>query len=179
MVLGFFRKNPRRAVIATLYDRIATAARDPALYRELGVPDTVEGRFEALALHMILVLRRLRQLPPPADEVAQELVDFFFGHMDASLREMGVGDFGVPKRIHKLAEAFYGRTRAYDAALDETGDDALAAALARNVGETDRPADALARYVRASAASLADAGLDALLTTGPRFAEPGSSGGRP
>ena len=77
-ILGLFRKNSRREAIETLYQRIAAASRDPFLYLDQGVPDTVEGRFEALTLHVTLVLRRLRQLPSPADEVAQELVDAFF-----------------------------------------------------------------------------------------------------
>src|SRR5690349_12607645 len=106
MVLGIFRKDPRRVVVETLYQRIAAASREPMLYASLGIPDTVEGRFESVALHLILVLRRLRQLPPPANDVAQDLVDGFFRHLDRSLRELAVGDLAVPKRMKKLAEAF-------------------------------------------------------------------------
>ena len=109
-VLGFFRKDPRREAIETLYGRIAAASREPGLYLDLGVPDTVEGRFEAVTLHVILVLRRLGGLPGPADEVAQDLVDCFFRHLDASLRELAVGDLAVPKRMNKLGEAFAGRS---------------------------------------------------------------------
>src|SRR3954447_12346020 len=95
MVLSFFRRDPRRPVIETLYGRIAAAAREPGLYRALGVPDTLDGRFGSLALHAVLVLRRLRRLPPPADEVAQDLVDALFRELDPSLRAPGGGDPGA------------------------------------------------------------------------------------
>ena len=167
MILGFFRKDPRRPVIETLYQRIAAAARQPVLYLNLGVPDTVEGRFEAIVLHLTLSPRRLRQLPPPAEAVAQDLVDCFFRHLDASLRELGVGDAGVPRRMKSLGAAFNGRSQAYDAALDEPDDEALASALARNVIGASEPARDLAAYVRRCEAALAPVTLDALLADGP------------
>jgi cytochrome b pre-mRNA-processing protein 3 len=176
-----FRANPRREVVETLYQRIAAASRAPFLYADLGVPDTVEGRFEAVALHMVLVLRRLRELPSPADQVAQDLVDCFFRHLDASLRELAVGDLAVPKRMKTLAEAFSGRSRAYDEALS-TGDGmALAKALARNVLGTAEPAHGLASYVRESEVELTIQDLNGLLREGPRFAEAETrpQGGRP
>ncbi len=169
-VLGLFRKDPRRAAIETLYQRTAAASREPFLYRDLGIPDTVEGRFEAATLHVILVLRRLTALPSPADEVAQELTDCFFRHLEASLRELAVGDLAVPKRMKKLGEAFTGRSLAYRKALEEGGEDALAATVARNVLGIAEPAPALASYVRASDAELADLSLNDLLRDGPRFA---------
>ena len=86
MIFSLFRKDPRRTTIATLYKRIATASRSPGLYAALGIPDTLEGRFEALSLHMVLALRALRELPHPADEVAKDLTDAFFRDMDAEER---------------------------------------------------------------------------------------------
>jgi cytochrome b pre-mRNA-processing protein 3 len=182
MILSLFRRDPRRVQIATLYERVATAARAPALYVALHVPDTVEGRFEALSLHVMLVLRALRHQPPPADEIARELAGAFFRDLDAVLRESGVGDTKVPKRMKTLAEAFYGRARAYDGCLDAGGEAALAEALARNV--TGRaPAAPLARYVMAADTALRGQGLDALLRDGPRFPVPQSfaaaTGGTP
>ncbi len=170
----FRRSDARRRTIGALHARVNAAARAPGLYRALGVPDTVEGRFEALCLHHVLVLRRLRALPPPAGDVAQDLVDTLFSQLDASLRELGVGDFGVPKRMKKLGRAFYGRAEGYDAALDAGDPDALAQRLARNVlGEDDAGrATGLARYVAASEQALAAFDLDALLTQGPRFPAP-------
>jgi cytochrome b pre-mRNA-processing protein 3 len=172
MVLSLFRKNPRRAAIESLYQRTAAASREPSLYLDLGIPDTVEGRFEAVTLHMILVLRRLGGLPDPAGEVAQDLVDCFFRHLDASLRELAVGDLAVPKRMKKLGEAFTGRSLAYHRALDAGDGGDLAATLARNVLAEAEPAHRLASYVRDSAAELAAQSLDDLLREGPRFAPP-------
>ena len=170
MVLSLFRRNPRREAIESLYQRTAAASREPWLYSDLGVPDTVEGRFEAVTLHVILVLRRLTGLPDPGGEVAQELLDCFFRHLDASLRELAVGDLAVPKRMKKLGEAFTGRSLAYRQALGLAEDETLAAALARNVLGRSEPAQALASYVRASETELSDQGLDDLLGLGPRFA---------
>lgn len=177
MIPGFLRRaRERRRTIGTLHQRIGEAARRPDLYAALGVPDTVEGRFEALSLHVILVLRRLGQLPPPADEVAQELIDSVFVQLDESLRELGVGDMGVSKRIKKLGASFYARAGAYGTALDAGDMRGLAAALARNVlaheTATNEPgtAEGLAVYVRASADSLGGQDLDALLNQGPLFA---------
>ncbi|MEH3118630.1 MAG: ubiquinol-cytochrome C chaperone [Methylorubrum populi] len=174
MIAGLFRRaDRRRRTIRTLHRRIGEAARRPGLYTALGVPDTVEGRFEALSLHVILVLRRLGQLPPPAADVAQDLVDSVFMQLDAALRELGIGDMGVPKRIRKLGAAFYARAGTYGAALDTGDRAALAAALARNVldgGAADGAAP-LAAYVEAAAAALSAQGLDGLLEEGPRFPE--------
>jgi cytochrome b pre-mRNA-processing protein 3 len=174
VIFNLFRKDPRRTVIASLYARIATASREPGLYGSLGVPDTLEGRFEALCLHMVLALRGLRELPPPADEVGRDLTDAFFGDLDASLREMGVGDTAVPKRMKKLGEAFYGRARAYDQALNSGDEDALGAALGRNVIGQEAPARALARYALAADRDFKALSLDAILDRGFTFPPPGS-----
>ncbi|GJD99043.1 ubiquinol-cytochrome C chaperone family protein [Methylobacterium isbiliense] len=175
MIRNLFRRDDgRRRVIEALHVRINAAARQPGLYLALGVPDTVEGRFETLCLHVILVLRRLRQLPAPAEDVAQDLVDSVFAQLDSSLRELGVGDLGVAKRMKKLAQAFYGRAGAYDAALDAGDRPALAVALARNVLARDE-AEAgtpLAAYVAAAAEALGRQDLDALLGHGPVLPDP-------
>jgi cytochrome b pre-mRNA-processing protein 3 len=172
MILRLFRRSSRRLVIASLYERVATSSRHPDLYLGLGIPDTIEGRFESLALHVMLVLRTLRGRPSPADEVAADLADALFRDLDASLREMGVGDTAVPKRMKKLAEAFYGRARAYDAPLDAGDEAALAATLGRNVLGSEAPAPALARYALAADRALKAQDLDALLRSGPRFLLP-------
>ena len=101
-------------------------------YLEHGVADTFEGRFELLILHAGPVLKRLNEAEAPGPDLAQDLVDAIFRHLDAGLREMGVGDLAVPKRIKKLAEAFLGRSAAYDSAIGE-GQEAVEAALSRNV----------------------------------------------
>ena len=169
MITALLRRDGgRRRTIEALHTRV------PALYEALGVPDTVEGRFEALCLHVILLLRRLGDLPAPGPDVAQDLVNSVFRQLDAALRELGVGDFGVPKRMKKLGKAFYGRAESYGEALDAGDRDALAGALARNVLGTQeagagRP---LADYVAAADAWLADADLDAILGGRPLFPEP-------
>jgi len=180
MILSLFRRDPRRTLIVTLYARVAGAARAPGLYAALGVPDTVEGRFEALSLHVMLALRALRAAPPPADEVAGQLAEAFFRDMDAVLRESGVADAKVPKRMKTLAEAFYGRARAYDGPLDARDESALGEALARNA-TAGAPADGLARYALAADRVLRAQGLDELVRAGPRFPAPESfaAGGRP
>ena len=127
------------------------AARHPRLYREYGVPDTVDGRFELISLHAILVLRALAGSTASNVEVfRQNLVDEVFRDMDRSLREMGTGDLSVGKKVRKMAEVFYGRLKVYTAALDST-EDSLASALSRNVwpdGGTSGHSRQLARYVR-------------------------------
>lgn len=147
-----FRKSPAESggTIDVIYGAIVAQAREPQFYEDLGVPDSVEGRFDLLVLHLWMVLRRLG---PPSDgnDLSQALFDHFCSDMDANLREMGVGDLTVPKRMQKFGEAFYGRSAAYDAALAQ-GADALAGALCKNVLNGQRPDDArrLARYVEAS-----------------------------
>jgi cytochrome b pre-mRNA-processing protein 3 len=177
VIFNLFRRDSRQRVIATLYERVASASRQPALYAELGVPDTLEGRFEALSLHMVLALRVLRELPPPADEVGRDLTDAFFRDLDASLREMGVGDTAVPKRMKKLGEAFFGRARAYDLALNTGDEDALALALGRNITGQEAPAGNLARYARAVDTSSKALTLDAILGQGFTFPPPGGFAG--
>ncbi len=169
---SLFRRDPRRELVAGLYARVAGAARQRALYADLGVPDTVEGRFEALSVHMVLALRALRHKPDPAGDVARDLTDAFFRDLDASLREMGVGDTAVPKRMKTLAEAFYGRAGVYDSALDAGDEAALAAALGRNVCGSDAPAPGLARYALSADRALKSATAEAFLHEGPRFPAP-------
>ncbi|MCJ2088717.1 ubiquinol-cytochrome C chaperone [Methylobacterium sp. E-005] len=173
MIGRLFRQaNARRQAVEGLHVALSMAARRPGLYTGLDVPDTVEGRFEALCLHAILVLRRLNRLPAPAAEVAQDLVNSVFTQLDASLRELGVGDMGVGKRMKKLGAAFYGRATGYDAALDAGDTGALRAVLVRNVLGGAGDGVGLAAYVQAADAALAGADLDLLLGAGPPFPEP-------
>lgn len=176
--LFLFRSNPNRAAAQDLYAAIVAQARQPAFYAALGVPDTVDGRFEMVALHAFLVLRRLKETPAPGAALGQALFDAMFADMDRSLREMGVGDLGVGRRVKSMAEGFYGRIGAYDAALLLPADDALQEALRRNVygtvkhGSSLAGARALAVYVRASAATLAAQDLAELEGGRPRFTTP-------
>ena len=155
-----FRKprTPPRGTIEAIYGMIVTQAREPLFYRDLAVPDTVNGRFDMLVLHLWMVLRRLKPLEGGAG-LSQALFDRFCDDMDGNLREMGVGDLTVPKRMQAFGEAFYGRAAAYDLAL-AAGEEPLAQALCKNIlnGAEIENARALARYAKAAIAALA--GLD-------------------
>lgn len=174
-MFGFLRRKRRDATIAHLHDAIVAAAREPRLYGEGGFRDSVDERFEALTLHVLLVLRRLRELPAPAAEVAQELVDSVFAHIEAGMRETGVGDMGVPKKMKKLGRAFYDRTAKYEAALEDRDAAALGAELARRLGRQDGM-DGLAAYLLGSVKTLSGQDLAGLLER-PAFAEPARIGG--
>lgn len=172
-----FRK-PRlapRGTIEAIYGMIVTQAREPIFYRDLGVPDTVNGRFDLLLLHLWLLLRRLRTVQG-ATELSQALFDRFCEDMDDNLREMGVGDQTVPKRMRAFGEAFYGRVQAYDQAM-EGGGEALASAICKNIlnGTGMDQAQRLAAYARATEADLGRTDEAALLRASfkfpPAFAE--------
>ena len=175
MILPRFRRNPDQSTIASLYGAIVAHARVPAFYGAYGVPDTALGRFDLVVLHAVLVVRRLRG-SDARQTLGQGVFDAFCRDMDDNLREMGVSDVGVPRTMRRLAEAFYGRARAYEAALAAADDEVLVAALMRNVYADGAPrvaAAVLAAYVRAAARMLADAD-DATLARGEaRFPEPG------
>jgi cytochrome b pre-mRNA-processing protein 3 len=149
MFLRKKRQNERRGTIERLYGAIVAQARNPVFYTQLNAPDTVEGRFDLVVLHLFMVNERLGSLGDEGKVAAQELLDFFFEDMDASLREIGIGDLSVPKKMRSLAEAYLGRSAAYQAALRTRDEAALAASLAKNVyGEETVSAEAaaLARY---------------------------------
>jgi cytochrome b pre-mRNA-processing protein 3 len=164
-----FAKDPLKARARVLYDAVLDAARKPALYGPHGAPDTVDGRFDLIVLHAILLFRRLRDGGEPGKRLAQLVFDIMFDDMDAALREMGTGDLSVGKRIKAMGEAFYGRAKAYEAALAAGDEVALTDAIVRNMfdsdgGEADAPrAAAFARYAMKSAAQLAGQAPDALI----------------
>lgn len=145
-------RSPMRRTIESIYGAIVAQARQPVFYREFGVPDSVDGRFDVLVLHLWLVLRHWQKREQA--ETSQALIDRFCSDMDHNLRELGVGDLTVPKRMVKFGEALYGRAHAYDAALEESGQ-ALAQALNRNIynGRDPESAERLARYVKDAAAA--------------------------
>ena len=171
----FVRRN-RLAPVEKLHDSIAAEARDPDLFTRIGIADTFEGRFEILSLHLALVLRRLAELPAPAAEVAQELTDLAFLRLDQGLREIGIGDLSVPKRMKALAKHFYGRAAVYHTALEARDREKLVEALRRNVFGGDKgDAGGLAERIAAFEHRLAGLDLAGLLTKGVRGAEAGES----
>jgi cytochrome b pre-mRNA-processing protein 3 len=177
MILHLFRRPPRAATIASFYGMIVAQARRPVFYRSYLVPDTVNGRFEMVTLHTVLVLRRLEGETGPLRRLGQGLFDAFCQDMDASMREMGVGDLTVPKKMRRIGEAFYGRLATYRDALAAPDAGVLVAALNRNVfsGAADEPgAGLLAAYMRAVSGALARTDEAALMRAEPRFPDPDS-----
>jgi cytochrome b pre-mRNA-processing protein 3 len=154
------RRNPHERAGYLLYGAAVAAARAPYFYLPtgaggLGVPDTLDGRFDLVGLHVFLAIRRLGAAAP---KLAQSVFDAMFSDMDVNLREMGVGDLSVGKKVKIMWEAFHGRSTAYQAALQADDVHALAAALARNVWRGAPPAGAavaLAQIARAQDAHLA------------------------
>tara|TARA_R110002020_G_scaffold474702_1_gene706799 strand:- start:7240 stop:7806 length:567 start_codon:yes stop_codon:yes gene_type:complete len=129
----FKRKKANQALVGLQYEHLTAAARSPEFYRFMDVPDTVMGRFEMISAHLLLYLRRTSASGPAAQGLAQDIVDAFFEDVDHSIRELGVGDVGVPKRMKKFARMFYGRAKSYGDALDAGDETALAEALRRNI----------------------------------------------
>ena len=167
MILARFRRNSQAPTIHALYGAIVAQARSVTFYGDYRVPDTVEGRFDLIVLHLVLLLNRLGRSAEAWRGLGQELFDAFCGDLDANLREMGVGDLAVPKRMQAFAEAFYGRQAAYLAALDAADQRVFEKALARNIfpAGNDAAAAQLARYARAAVTSL-DAQDDSALVRG-------------
>lgn len=181
MIISLFRRNRQPETISTLYGMIVAQARLPVFYRDFHVPDTVNGRFDMIVLHLALVLRRLSGGQPVYPEAGQQLFDRFCEDMDGNLREIGIADLKVPKEMRQMGEAFYGRAQAYDAALDRSGDDALAEVLIRNIfegaGDSAIRATQLARYVRSADRMLAEQEPAALVAGEVRFPQPAAGGG--
>lgn len=172
-MLSLFARRPS-AEPASLYGSLVAHARRPIFYTEYGVPDTLDGRFDLLILHAWMIFRRLGHDGGHGRALAQATFDLLFADLDSSLREMGVGDLTVPKKIRRMTEAFYGRIAAYDAALNG-GSDALEAALARNVlGNEAAPARAgpLARYVEDAVKTLDEVDTAALFAGRLTLPEP-------
>lgn len=163
---GFLRKrNKHERAAFQLYSAAVAAARDPYLYATLGIPDTLDGRFDAIGLYVYLTIRRLGSETEPGPALAQAVFDAMFHDMDTNLREMGVSDMSVGKRNRAMWEAFHGRSAAYAAAWDDPA--ALADSLARNLWRGAEPpagaAGALVRIAQAQAACLTGQRFETLL----------------
>jgi cytochrome b pre-mRNA-processing protein 3 len=156
----------RKKRAAFLYGRAVAQSRNPVFYSDLGVPDTVDGRFDMIALHVFILMHRLKTQGEP--KLCQALFDRMFKMMDPMLREMGVGDLSVPKHMKRMMNGFNGRMRAYSAALEAENNEAMIEALNRNIYASGDGQDNLlkvrwmADYVRQSAE---------MKTTDPVFAD--------
>ncbi|MEE8334535.1 MAG: ubiquinol-cytochrome C chaperone family protein [Alphaproteobacteria bacterium] len=166
MLKRLFGESAARRAATGLYGAAVDQARMPVFYTDYAVPDTVDGRFEMVTLHVFLLMRRLKAGDDGAAEASQALYDVMFDDMDRTLREMGAGDLGVGRRVKTMAQAFSGRLVAYDVGLDGA-DEELRAALARNVFRGEEASDealaGLARYLRAQAAALDAQPIEAVI----------------
>jgi len=133
MFKNLTRRKETRKKAEKLYQLIVERTRTPVFYEVFEVPDTVEGRFELLSLHAFLILQRLKQEGEGAAELSQATFDVMFENVDLNLREVGIGDIGLARRIKKMAEGFYGRVEAYEQAVEAEDSKALKAALERNL----------------------------------------------
>ncbi len=149
----FSAHNDRLDRVHDLYTAIVTQARQAQFYQNLGVPDSLDGRFDLIVLHLHLVARKLLASGDQGKEIEQGLLTLFFADMDRSLREMGVGDLSVGKKIRNMAEAYYGRASAYDEALKSESVQPLQDAVVRNVyggkDVSEAAATCVASYTRA------------------------------
>ncbi len=167
MIRALFRKNPAAEAADMLYLAVAGAARNPALFAACGVPDTVEGRFEALAAHVFLVARRLEAAGTDGAPLAQAFIDRFFADLDNAVRAIGIGDLSVGKKVKAYAKAFYGRVEAYTAGLASADPEVLQSAVRRNLLGADAAPRAegekLARYLAASDQRLSAMSLEVVM----------------
>ncbi|TLP43414.1 MULTISPECIES: ubiquinol-cytochrome C chaperone family protein [Cohaesibacter] len=164
MIFSLFHKETAQEKAAdALYREIVAQARQPEFYIDYQVEDSVTGRFEMIVLHAYMLFHRLRDEDQQARDLGQAVFDRFFKDMDHSLREIGIGDLSVPKKIKKMAQAFYGHVGAYDTSREE-GDESFAAALTRNIyPDTDGihdKAPALVDYVQACTQALAEQSVE-------------------
>ena len=156
-----------------LYAAAVAQARHPDFYRYQAAADSVRGRFELICLHTFLIFRRLKECGRPGQELAQALHDIMFADMDRSLREMGIGDMSVGKKVKQMAQAFYGREQAYRTGLASDDPTMLAAALGRNLYRSAIPGrsqvDAMAAYVRRERVAIAAVSFQDLQAARLRF----------
>jgi cytochrome b pre-mRNA-processing protein 3 len=166
---SFFAADPYQLPAHHAYVALVEQSRLPMFYAEAEVPDTIDGRFDVIALHMFLLSERAR---PHSPEFVRALWEAFFSDMDRSLREMGASDTGIGKRIKKMVQAFYGRIDAYERTVDdvEAFKETLRRNLYRGVEVSDSAVARVAAYVHEKRAVLAASDTDALLRGEIRFA---------
>ena len=172
------KRGVSEEILIRTYEAIVAAARQPPFFSSWHIPDTPLGRFESLSLHMILFLHRTKNGSAELKSLGQEVVEEFFKDVDHSLRELGIGDTSVPKRMKRLARMFYGRAAAYDAAIDDGDNIALATALDRNLfpdGPQWAEAPNMAAYVMDAAKGLAGQTEAGILAGNINFPVPAES----
>jgi cytochrome b pre-mRNA-processing protein 3 len=157
------RRQPHDTTATDLYGRLVAHARTPAFYAVHGVPDTPEGRLELIVLHLVLMLRRLAKDGEPGSSLSRAISETFVTDMDDCMREMGVSDISVARKVKKVAAALFDRIRDYGAALDKGDRDTLSALIARHIQEAPAitaGANRIADFAFDAEAGLARAELD-------------------
>ena len=174
-----FGRGPAGATARGLYRRIVEQARQPGFFTGCGVPDTVDGRFEMIALHLFLLLHRLKagrqEAPEESDILSQAVFDTMFEDMDQNLREMGAGDLSVGRKVKQMAEAVYGRIAAYERGLRGGGEileDALRRNLYGTAAASPEQVTTMASYLRAEVETLAAQQQADILAGRVRFGPP-------
>lgn len=148
MFRRFLGADPKAQAARALYDALVARSRAPIFYTAFAVPDTIDGRFDSLTLHAFAVMAALKSLGPEGEKLGTDLASVIFAGFDESLRELGVGDFGISRRMKAMGGAFYGRLEVYGGAASKT---ALAEAILRNLYRGEAPhrpeAEAMAHYI--------------------------------
>lgn len=162
------RRKSIKSAAAGLYQSAVTQSRDPRFYTDLGVSDTMDGRFDLVSMHVFLIMARLRTLGRDGNSLSQALFDHMFKSMDETLREIGVGDLAVPKHMQRMMKAFNGRVHSYHAAIANNNLQELELAVVRNIyriegGDMPTAARMLAEYISLSAGHLLQQDLHALM----------------
>ncbi|WP_029416106.1 ubiquinol-cytochrome C chaperone family protein [Brevundimonas bacteroides] len=172
MLQKLFRVRPNDRIGLDLYAKTVEQARDPAFFTDLGVADEIDARFELYTLHILLLILRLRDEGEAGAEIAQDLFDVYVSALDNALRELGVHDVTVGKKMRKLGEALYGRMTAYEGPVRAADKAALAEALSRNVysGAAGETGERLADYALRARVGLAGQSLKQVLAR-PAWAE--------
>ncbi len=130
------RRKSIKTAAAGLYQAAVAQSRDPRFYTDLGVSDTMDGRFDLVALHVFIIMQRLSHLGRDGRALSQALFDHMFTNMDLTLREVGVGDMSVPKHMKRMMRAFNGRAHSYHAAINDNDQQSLELAVVRNIYRT-------------------------------------------
>ena len=182
MFSNLFSFSDEKKTAHKLYIVLVEQARQPAFYEKYGVADTLAGRFDMIVLHAVLLLRRFAQKPDQTKELSQALFDYMFDDFDLNLRETGIGDTGIGKRIKKMGTGFYGRAAVYNEGLDTENQQMLKDALARNLYRETEPSEenlaCMASYMQREAANLDALDLDQLMKGAFQFGPPPGPEGR-
>lgn len=174
--MGFFdryrAKKQAAEKASALYVKVVEQSRLPRFYIDHGVPDSVDGRFDMIIVHVMLLIRRLRGHGKDASDLSQEVLNLLFGDMDRNFREMGIGDMSIGKHVKKVAKAFYGRAEVIEEGLDKGAEDlasGLLETLYRSVENAEKNAADVAAYVIATDQHLAGQPLERILAGEVQF----------